>query len=146
MSEDDRLRQQRIKKRDAHLKNQDFFKVKEHPKMTFKSTKVKKNKDGDYEVEGDFTLLGKTRSISVVLKKDGDNTGATTFQIKRSDYGMKFMLEGLKDHGIKGKRIGMDGELYPSELAKAKKVLPEIDQEVSSRQLVQIRRGNDAFG
>ncbi len=28
----------------------------------------------------------------------------------------------------------------------ALKVLPEIDQEVSSRQLVQLRRGNDAFG
>ncbi len=39
----------------------------------------------------------------------------------------KFMLEGLKDHGIQGTRIGIDGELYQSELAKAKEVLPGID-------------------
>lgn len=84
-------------KRDDHLKNQDFFKVKEHPKMTFKSTKVKKNKDGDYEVEGDFTLLGKTKSISVVLKKDGDNAGTTSFQIKRSDYGMSYRVPDTAD-------------------------------------------------
>lgn len=84
-------------KRDDHLRNQDFFKVKEHPKMTFKSTKVKKNDDGDYEVEGDFTLLGKTKSISIVLKKDGDATGTTSFQIKRSDYGMKYRIPDTAD-------------------------------------------------
>jgi polyisoprenoid-binding protein YceI len=84
-------------KRDSHLKNQDFFKVKEHPKMTFKSTKVTKNKDGDYDVEGDFTLLGKTKSISLVLKKDGDASGTTSFQIKRSDYGMKYRIPDTAD-------------------------------------------------
>ena len=84
-------------KRDAHLKNQDFFKVKEHPKMSFKSTKVKKNKDGDYDVVGDFTLLGKTKSISIVLKKDGDNTATTSFQIKRSDYGMTYRVPDTAD-------------------------------------------------
>ena len=84
-------------KRDDHLRNQDFFKVKEHSKMTFKSTKVKKNDDGDYEIEGDFTLLGKTKSISMVLKKDGDATGTTSFQIKRSDYGMKYRIPDTAD-------------------------------------------------
>ena len=39
----------------------------------------------------------------------------------------RFLLEGIKEHGIQGKRIGIDGELYPSEIAKAKQVLPEIE-------------------
>ncbi|MEE9226230.1 MAG: M24 family metallopeptidase [Acidobacteriota bacterium] len=39
----------------------------------------------------------------------------------------RFLLEGVHDHGIQGTRIGLDGELYPSEIAKAKKVLPEIE-------------------
>ncbi|MCP4711988.1 MAG: aminopeptidase P family protein [Planctomycetes bacterium] len=39
----------------------------------------------------------------------------------------KMMLEGLKDHGIQGNKIGVDGELYPSELAKIAEVLPGIE-------------------
>jgi Xaa-Pro dipeptidase len=39
----------------------------------------------------------------------------------------KFMLEGVKQHGIQGKKIGIDGELYPSESAKAREVLPDIE-------------------
>jgi len=39
----------------------------------------------------------------------------------------KFMLEGLKEHGIQGNRIGIDGELYPSEQRKADEVLPGIE-------------------
>jgi Xaa-Pro dipeptidase len=39
----------------------------------------------------------------------------------------KFMLEGIKQHGIQGKKIGIDGELYPSESVKAREVLPDIE-------------------
>lgn len=39
----------------------------------------------------------------------------------------RFLLEGIREHGIQGKRIGLDGELYPSELAKAKEILPGIE-------------------
>lgn len=39
----------------------------------------------------------------------------------------RFLLEGIRSHGIQGKRIGLDGELYPSELAKVKEILPGIE-------------------
>ena len=39
----------------------------------------------------------------------------------------KFLLKGLREHGIQGTRIGLDGELYPSEIAKAKEILPGIE-------------------
>jgi Xaa-Pro aminopeptidase len=39
----------------------------------------------------------------------------------------RFLLEGIRDKGIEGKRIGLDGELYPSEIEKAIKVLPDIE-------------------
>jgi Xaa-Pro aminopeptidase len=39
----------------------------------------------------------------------------------------RFMLEGIKEHGIQGTRIGVDGELYPSEIAKWEDVLPGIE-------------------
>lgn len=52
----------------------------------------------------------------------------------------KFMLEGLKEHGIKGKKIGLDGELYPSELAKAKEVLPDIEWVDVSEMVMKMRQ------
>ncbi len=39
----------------------------------------------------------------------------------------KFLLEGIKEHGIDGTKIGLDGELYPSQLATAKKILPGVE-------------------
>jgi Xaa-Pro aminopeptidase len=38
-----------------------------------------------------------------------------------------FLLEGLKEHGIQGTKIGIDGELYPSQIAKAEAILPGIE-------------------
>jgi len=40
---------------------------------------------------------------------------------------LTFMLEGIKQHGVQGGRIGVDGELYPSEIEKARKVLPAVE-------------------
>lgn len=84
-------------KRDAHLRNQDFFKVKEYPTMKFKSKSVKKTDDGKFEITGDFTLLDKTKEITVTFEKTGDQAGTTSFQIKRSDYGMDFRVPDTAD-------------------------------------------------
>lgn len=51
--------------RDAHLRSADFFDVENHPKMTFKSTEVRKSGD-DLEVGGDLTIRGVTKPV--VLK------------------------------------------------------------------------------
>jgi len=39
----------------------------------------------------------------------------------------EFLLNGIREHGIQGDRIGLDGELYPSEQAKAARILPGIE-------------------
>lgn len=39
----------------------------------------------------------------------------------------EFMLEGMKAKGISGTKLAIDGELYPSEMAKVKKVLPNVE-------------------
>ena len=39
----------------------------------------------------------------------------------------RFLLKGIKKHGVQGKRIGIDGELYPSEAAVAAEILPGIE-------------------
>ena len=84
-------------KRDDHLRSADFFKVKEYPTMTFKSTAAKKIADDTYEITGDFTLLGKTKPVTANFKKTGDNAGTATLKLLRSDYGMKFRIPDTAD-------------------------------------------------
>jgi polyisoprenoid-binding protein YceI len=90
-------------KRDQHLKSPDFFNAKQFPVITFKSNKVEPNGD-TYKVSGDFTLHGVTKPLTVDFKKGGEGKGMqneirgggeTRFTIKRSDFGMNFMLGGL---------------------------------------------------
>jgi Xaa-Pro aminopeptidase len=52
----------------------------------------------------------------------------------------KFMLEGIKTHGIQGPRIGIDGELYPSEITKWKEVLPGVEWVDISDVLIKMRQ------
>ena len=40
---------------------------------------------------------------------------------------LEFMLEGIREKGVQGGRIGIDGELYPSELSTFRKILPDIE-------------------
>jgi len=60
--------------RDAHLRAPDFFDVEKYPTATFVSTSV--TSDGEaYRVEGDFTLKGVTRQISLPVEFNGVNPG-----------------------------------------------------------------------
>ena len=76
----------------THLKGKDFFDVKTNPAATFKSTKIEK--DGEkVKITGDFTLNGKTKSITfsaTVTEKDGSLTLSAEFKINRTDYGMNY--------------------------------------------------------
>jgi polyisoprenoid-binding protein YceI len=103
------------KMRDGHLKSGDFFNAKQFPLLKFKSTKVKAVKGG-YRVTGNLTLHGVTKSISFTLQggKQAEfppkvkRIGFTTeLTLKRSDFGMKKMLNALGDKVTVG--IGMEG-------------------------------------
>ena len=52
----------------------------------------------------------------------------------------RFLLEGVKEHGIQGNRIGIDGELYPSEMDKVKQILPGITWVDVSSELMSMRQ------
>jgi polyisoprenoid-binding protein YceI len=93
--------------RDGHLKGPDFFAAKQFPTMSFKSTAMKALDEKTYEVSGDLTLHGVTKPLTVKVERIGSGkdprTGSprtgweTTFRIKRSDFGMKYLLEGVGD-------------------------------------------------
>jgi polyisoprenoid-binding protein YceI len=94
-----------VEKRNQHLKSADFFSVKEFPTIEFKGDKVKKSKDDTYEVSGKLTLHGVTKDLTLQVQQTGaaeSERGTlagfeTTFTIKRSDFGMTNMLEGVSD-------------------------------------------------
>lgn len=93
------------KKRDDHLRSPDFFNVAQFPTMTFSSTSVKAN-GTKFDVTGDLTMHGVTKSVTVAMEKTGagsDPWGFVrvgfegTLTVKRSEYGMDKMLEGVGD-------------------------------------------------
>ena len=93
-------------KRDKHLQSPDFFNVGRYPSITFKSTSLKKLVGDLYEITGDLTLLGKTRPITFQARQTGsgkDPWGSyrrgfeTNFTIKRSEFGMDFLLDVVGD-------------------------------------------------
>jgi polyisoprenoid-binding protein YceI len=76
----------------AHLKNADFFDVKNNPKATFKITKVQKG-DKVYTVSGELTLLGKTKPVSFpasISASGGVLSVSTSFPIDRTEWGMNY--------------------------------------------------------
>jgi polyisoprenoid-binding protein YceI len=86
--------------RDAHLKSADFFDAEKYPTMTFKSTSVKPNGDGGYNVTGDLSLHGQIRQQTFVVdgpsapgKDPWGNTRiglSATTKISRKDYGLNW--------------------------------------------------------
>lgn len=96
------------KKRDQHLRSPDFFNAKQFPVITFKSTKVsaKAGQENMLEVTGDFALHGVKKSITVDVEITGKTNSPqvgeaigflTTFDIKRSEYGINFGMESVND-------------------------------------------------
>ena len=82
--------------RDGHLKSADFFDAAAHPKLTFESTSVEKKGD-DYKVNGNLTLKGITKSVSLNVEFGGVEKslyGQTvagfevTTKINRQDFGL----------------------------------------------------------
>jgi polyisoprenoid-binding protein YceI len=60
--------------RDAHIKSADFFDAEKHATATFTSTGVRANGE-NYLVDGDFTLKGVTKPITLALEWGGVNPG-----------------------------------------------------------------------
>jgi len=63
------------KKRDDHLKNEDFFNVGKFPAMTFKSTSVKTTGENRFEVTGNLNVLGIDRNITLPVIISGPVDG-----------------------------------------------------------------------
>ena len=84
--------------RDAHLKSADFFDVEKFPTLSFRSTKVSRNGDGELSVAGELTIHGITRPVTFVLEGPSEATKdpwgntriglSATTKINRKDFGL----------------------------------------------------------
>lgn len=81
-----------------HIQAEDFFDTQKYPAITFKSDKMKFDGDKLVSVDGNLTIKGISRPVTLtvtsfmcmphpMLKKDACGANATT-QIKRSDFNM----------------------------------------------------------
>ena len=86
----------RQEQRDAHIRSADFFDVGNHTEMTFRSTAVKTD-GADWTVEGDLTIKGITKPVTLALELNGfgpDAYGGTRAgfsaktEISRKEYGV----------------------------------------------------------
>lgn len=93
-------------KRDQHLRGPDFFNARQFPVIRFVSTSVESAGGGVWTLNGKLTLRGVTKPITATLDLVGEGkdpwggyrAGATAaFSIKRSEFGMTYMLDGLSD-------------------------------------------------
>lgn len=82
----------------GHIQGADYFDTAQHPSITFKSTMVKFEGDKPVAVEGNLTIKGVTKPVTLtvtsfhsmphpMLKKDAIGANAVT-KVKRSDFNM----------------------------------------------------------
>jgi len=82
------------------LKGKDFFDVKNSPTITFKSTKVVQTGPNTFDVEGDFTIRGVTKTEKLTVTDNGKGTSTGTIEgtmaFNRKDYGVSGGIPFIK--------------------------------------------------
>jgi polyisoprenoid-binding protein YceI len=83
--------------RDAHLKSADFFDIDKFPTLTFSSSSLKPISSEEYELTGDLTIRGVTKTVKLKTEFGGvqnDPWGNTkagftlTGKVNRKEYGL----------------------------------------------------------
>ena len=86
--------------KDNKLRGKDFFNAKESPLITFKSTKIVQTGPNTFDIEGNFTIRGVTKTEKLTLTSDskGTPTGSLdgTMAFDRKDYGMTSGIPFIK--------------------------------------------------
>jgi polyisoprenoid-binding protein YceI len=109
----------RQEQRDAHIRSADFFDVGNHTVMTFRSTRVVTD-GADWAVEGDLTIKGITKPVTLSLEVNGfgpDAYGGTRAgfsartSISRKAYGVDIDLPMDGGGVVVGDKIDVELEV-----------------------------------
>ena len=105
--------------RDGHVKSPDLLDVEAHPTMTFRSTGVRHVRGDRFEVTGDLTIAGTTKSVVLDMVLDGvvgDPWGGTRLafsaatEIDREEFGITWNV-ALETGGVLvGKKVKIELE------------------------------------
>jgi polyisoprenoid-binding protein YceI len=88
-------------KRDGHLRSADFLDAEKYPEIVFKSTKVTPKGKAEFVVDGDLTIRGTTKPVSVkvdllgiaVDPKAGQRAGFDAkFSFDRTQWGLTWNM------------------------------------------------------
>lgn len=95
-------------KRDEHLRSADFLNISENPKIIYKSTNISFVGNDRAKVEGNLTLMGVTKPVSLDVQRIHCGNNPVTNQytcgfeatasIKRSDFGSTFDYPNVGDN------------------------------------------------
>jgi polyisoprenoid-binding protein YceI len=92
-----------LDKMNEHARSKDMFNVEKFPHATYKGTSIKFEGDKPVSVQGEFTLLGVTKPLTLhinkfkcimhpMLKKEVCGADASA-EFKRSDFGLNYGLD-----------------------------------------------------
>jgi polyisoprenoid-binding protein YceI len=86
--------------KDNKLKGKDFFNAKDSPMISFKSKKIVQTGPNAFDIEGDFTIRGVTKSEKLTLTSDSKGTPTGSLDgimaFDRKEYGMTSGIPFIK--------------------------------------------------
>ena len=109
----------RQEQRDAHIRSADFFDVESHPQMTFRSTAVRTD-GADWFVDGELTLKGSTRPVTLALELNGFGPDAfggyragfsAKTEINRNDFGVDIKMPMDGGGVVVGDKVAVELEI-----------------------------------
>ncbi len=112
----------REEQRDGHLRSADFLDVENYPTMTFESTQVRHSGGDDWEIDGNLTIRGTTRPITLNVTFEGAAPDPTqggaekavisgSTRVNREDFGLTWNMALETGGWLVGKDVDVDIEV-----------------------------------
>jgi polyisoprenoid-binding protein YceI len=100
------------RKRDGHLRSDDFFGAGKYPEMTFKSTRITHKKGNQYVVEGKMTVKDVTRNVNIPFTFYGIQDNPFNPKEAVAGFEARFTFDRLAYHVGNGKfmKLGVVGQ------------------------------------
>jgi polyisoprenoid-binding protein YceI len=114
-------------KRDEHLKSGDFLLIEEHPTITFTSTAVRPTGGTSFELDGDLTIKGVTKPVTLAGEFLGSGPGmdgetpmlaaSARTTIEREDWGVNWNMAVETGGFLVSKKVDLEIEVEAHKVA-----------------------------